>query len=62
MRAAKSPGSRPSTRNPVTPSSTSVVRPPTADATTGSPHAAASRATNPKDSERLGTTHTFADR
>ncbi len=34
----------------------------TADATAGVPHAAASRATRPKDSDRLGTTHTSAAR
>ena len=60
--AAKSAGSRSSTRKPVTPSSTSVRSPPTAAATTGVPQAAASRATRPNDSERLGTTHTSAAR
>ena len=39
------------------PCSTRVRRPPTAAATTGVPHAAASRATSPKDSERLGHEH-----
>ena len=39
------------------PWSTSVRSPPTAAATTGVPHAAASRATRPKDSERLGHEH-----
>ena len=36
------------------PWSTRVVSPPTAEATTGVPQAAASSATRPKDSERLG--------
>ena len=57
MAAAKSAGSRPSTRKPVRSCSTRVRRPPTAAATTGVPQAAASRATSPNDSERLGTRH-----
>ena len=44
------------------PGSTSVRSPPTSAATTGTPQAAASRATRPKDSERLGTTTTSAAR
>ena len=44
------------------PGSTSVVRPPTAAATTGVPQAAASRATRPNDSERLGTRQMSAAR
>jgi hypothetical protein len=39
-----------------------VVSPPTAEATTGVPQAAASSATRPNDSERLGTMHTSAAR
>ena len=41
----------PSTNTPEIPSATAVLKPPTADATTGVPHAWASSATNPKLSE-----------
>ena len=58
---AKSSELRPSTRKPVWPWSTRVLNPPTSDATTGMPHAAASNATKPKDSERLGMIKTSAD-
>ena len=61
-RRRRRPGSCSSTRNPVRPWSTSVVSPPTAEATTGVPQAAASSATRPKDSERLGTRQTSAAR
>ena len=53
--AANTAGSRPSTRKPVRPWSTSVRSPPTAAATTGVPQAAASSPTRPNDSLRLGT-------
>ena len=45
---AKRSGCRPSTSKPVTPSWTTLSSPPTALATHGMPHAAASRATRPK--------------
>ena len=44
-------GSWPSTNTPEIPSATTVRNPPTALATTGVPHACASRATRPKLSE-----------
>ena len=55
MTRAQSTGSWPSTSTPETPSRTAVTSPPTAAATTGVPHACASRATRPKDSLWLGT-------
>ncbi len=54
---ANSWGSRLSMSSPVRPGCTMLVSPPTAAATTGVPHAAASRATRPNDSDRLGTRH-----
>ena len=48
-------GSWPSTNRPEIPSATAVLKPPTAVATTGVPHACASSATRPKDSEYEGT-------
>ena len=48
-------GSWPSTSDPEKPSATAVLRPPTAAAITGVPHACASIATRPKDSLWLGT-------
>ena len=49
--AAQALGSWPSTSDPEIPSATAVRSPPTAVATTGVPHACASRATRPKLSE-----------
>ena len=48
---AQSSTSWPSTSVPLTPSRTATGSPPTAAATTGVPHACASMATSPKDSE-----------
>ena len=62
MYRANADGSRSGTRKPLSPSSTSVSRPPTPLATTGMPHADASSATSPKLSLRLGTTTTSAAR
>ena len=53
--AAQSCGSCPSTSRPLRPSRTTVVRPPTAAATTGVPVACASAATSPNDSLYDGT-------
>ena len=50
MAAASAAGSPSGTRQPVTPSCTVVVSPPTREATTGLPQAMASSATMPNDS------------
>ena len=60
--AANSAGSRRWIEEAGPPSSTSDCSPPTALATTGMPHAAASSATSPKLSLRLGTITTSAAR
>ena len=61
-RRRRPPGSGSSTRKPVRPWSMRLRRPPTSAATTGVPQAAASRATRPNDSDRLGTRQTSAAR